>query len=80
MKRFMLLPNSDRALRERLAEPRLEWFIGVLYRPDTERWSHYGEAALPDPFDGYVWLDETNAAEPAGHEPHGNFPVRKLNE
>jgi erythromycin esterase-like protein len=80
MKRFMLLPNSDRALRERLAEPRRERFIGVLYRPGTNRWSHYGEAALPDQFDGYVWFDETNAAEPAGHEPHGNFPVRKLNE
>jgi protein-L-isoaspartate(D-aspartate) O-methyltransferase len=74
MKRFMLLPNSDRALRERLAEPRLERFIGVIYRPDTERWSHYSEAVLPEQFDGYVWFDETNALEPAGHEPHAGVP------
>jgi protein-L-isoaspartate(D-aspartate) O-methyltransferase len=74
MKRFMLLPNSDRALRERLAEPRLERFIGVIYRPDTERWSHYSEAVLPRQFDGYVWFDETSALEPAGHEPHAGVP------
>jgi erythromycin esterase-like protein len=66
MKRFMLLPNSDRALRERLAEPRRERFIGVLYRPGTDRWSHYGEAALPDQFDGYVcWTKRTRRSPPA---------------
>jgi protein-L-isoaspartate(D-aspartate) O-methyltransferase len=74
MKRFLLLPNSDRALRERLVEPRLERFIGVIYRPDTERWSLYSEAVLPRQFDGYVWFDETSALEPAGHEPHAGVP------
>ena len=74
IERFIVLPNSDRALRERLAEPRLERFIGVIYRPDTERWSHYSEAVLPEQFDGYVWFDETSALEPAGHEPHSGVP------
>ncbi|MGN6500093.1 MAG: protein-L-isoaspartate(D-aspartate) O-methyltransferase [Tsuneonella sp.] len=74
MKRFILLPNSDEALRNRLAQPRLERFIGVIYRPETERWSHYSEAVLPDQFDGYVWFDETHALEPAGHEPHSGIP------
>ena len=50
-----------RALRDALQEPRLERFIGVIYRPDTERWSHYSEAILHSQFDGYVWFDETEA-------------------
>jgi erythromycin esterase-like protein len=47
-----------------LMEPRLERFIGVIYRPDTERWSHYSEAILPRQFDGWVWFDETHAVTP----------------
>ena len=53
-----------RDLREALAEPRLERFIGVIYRPETERWSHYSEAILPKQFDAYVWFDETEAVTP----------------
>lgn len=51
------------ALRERLTEPRLERFIGVIYRPDTERWSHYSTAILPRQFDAWVWFDRTSAVE-----------------
>ncbi len=47
-----------------LAEPRLERFIGVIYRPETERWSHYSEAILPRQFDAWVWFDETRAVTP----------------
>jgi erythromycin esterase-like protein len=53
-----------RDLREELSEPRLERFIGVIYRPETERWSHYSEAILPKQFDAYVWFDETSAVTP----------------
>jgi erythromycin esterase-like protein len=53
-----------RDLREALSEPRLERFIGVIYRPETERWSHYSEAILPRQFDAYVWFDETRAVTP----------------
>jgi protein-L-isoaspartate(D-aspartate) O-methyltransferase len=52
------------ALRHRLLEPRLERFIGVIYRPDTERWSHYSACSLPQQFDAYVWFDETTAVTP----------------
>jgi len=45
-------------------EPRLERFIGVIYRPQTERWSHYAEATLPQQFDAWVWFDETGAVTP----------------
>jgi erythromycin esterase-like protein len=54
----------DRETMEALMEPRLERFIGVIYRPDTERWSHYSEAILPRQFDGWVWFDETHAVTP----------------
>ena len=72
--RFLLQPGVDEALRRRLAQPLLERFIGVIYRPETERWSHYSEAVLPAQFDGYVWFDQTTALEPAGHEPHEGLP------
>ncbi|WP_374473012.1 erythromycin esterase family protein [Phenylobacterium sp.] len=52
------------ALRERLMAPRLERFIGVIYRPETERWSHYVECVLPEQFDAFVWFDETTAVTP----------------
>jgi len=48
-------------LRERFADSRLERFIGVVYRPDTERWSHYADAELSRQFDAWVWFDETHA-------------------
>jgi erythromycin esterase-like protein len=54
--------NRDAA--EALSEPRLERFIGVIYRPETERWSHYSQCVLPDQFDAWVWFDETKAVTP----------------
>lgn len=36
----------------------------AIYRPDTERWSHYTQATLPRQFDGYVWFDQTHAVDP----------------
>jgi len=59
-----LLDLRDGEVREGLMEPRLERFIGVIYRPETERWSHYSEAILPKQFDGWVWFDETRAVTP----------------
>jgi erythromycin esterase-like protein len=56
--------ERDDRLASELMEPRLERFIGVIYRPETERWSHYSEAILPKQFDGYVWFDETSAVTP----------------
>ncbi|MGN6154233.1 MAG: erythromycin esterase family protein [Sphingomicrobium sp.] len=53
-----------REIRETLMEPRLQRFIGVIYRPDTERWSHYSNCILPRQYDGWVWFDETKAVTP----------------
>jgi erythromycin esterase-like protein len=47
-----------------LAEPRLERAIGVIYRPDTERQSHYFHATLPRQFDAVLHYDRTRAVEP----------------
>jgi erythromycin esterase-like protein len=52
------------ALIEPLMEARLERFIGVIYRPETERWSHYAQAVLPSQFDAWVWFEETTAVTP----------------
>jgi erythromycin esterase-like protein len=56
--------ERDERLARELMEPRLERFIGVIYRPETERWSHYSHAILPRQFDAYVWYDETEAVTP----------------
>jgi erythromycin esterase-like protein len=56
--------ERDGRLASELMEPRLERFIGVIYRPETERWSHYSEAILPRQFDAWVWFDETSAVTP----------------
>jgi erythromycin esterase-like protein len=51
-------------LRTALAQPRLERAIGVIYRPESERQSHYFEAVLPEQFDAFVWFAETRAITP----------------
>jgi erythromycin esterase-like protein len=42
----------------------LERAIGVIYRPETERESHYFDADLPWQFDGLLHYDRTRAVEP----------------
>jgi protein-L-isoaspartate(D-aspartate) O-methyltransferase len=66
--RFLLDLGRHQALRQRLLEPRLERFIGVIYRPDTELMSHYSDASLPQQFDAFVWFDETSAVTKLGQE------------
>ena len=70
-----LRPGTDVA--EVLADTRLERAIGVIYRPSSERASHYFQARLSQQFDAVVHLDETSAVEPlersAGWEP-GEVP------
>nr|WP_295373973.1 protein-L-isoaspartate(D-aspartate) O-methyltransferase [uncultured Sphingosinicella sp.] len=75
VERFLLdmRQGVNEAAVEALMEPRLERFIGVIYRPETERWSHYAQAVLPNQFDGWVWFDETSAVTPldGGEQPAG---------
>lgn len=48
-----------------LAEPRLQRFCGVAYRPEKELRSHCYQTSLPAQFDEYVWFDRTDALERA---------------
>lgn len=66
---FLLLLRDSEALAQALADPRLERAIGVVYRPETERLSHYFEARLQQQFDAVIHLDTTpggGAARPRG--------------
>ena len=54
-------PGAKPELVAALARGRLERFIGVIYRPQTERAAHYVEAELPAQFDAWVWFAETRA-------------------
>jgi hypothetical protein len=66
--RFLLEFSKDEALRRRLLEQRLARLIGVIYRPDTELFSHYASTSLPQQFDALVWFDETRAVTPLSPE------------
>ncbi|RZJ10224.1 MAG: erythromycin esterase family protein [Rubrivivax sp.] len=71
--RFLLDFTSPpgRALVERLAAPLLERYVGVIYRPETERWSHYADSILPRQYDAWLWFDQTHAVTPLDdHQPH----------
>jgi erythromycin esterase-like protein len=55
-------------------EPRLERAIGVIYRPETERLSHYFEAQLARQFDAWLWFEETSAVTPLAAEELAGVP------
>ena len=62
--RFLLALRDDPRLAQALREPCLERAIGVIYRPETERSSHYFHARLPEQFDAVLHCDATHALEP----------------
>ena len=57
------LREPDEAV-ELLREERLQRAIGVIYLPETERYSHYFMTRLPDQFDALIHLDVTRALQP----------------
>lgn len=76
--RFVLLM---REAPPELDAPRLQRAIGVIYRPRTERPSHYFHARVRRQFDALIHLDETRAVEPLDrgpqwdpHEPPETYP------
>ncbi len=62
--RFWLDLRKHSKIRALLRAPALERAIGVIYRPDTERASHYFTARLSDQFDAVLHFDHTRAVEP----------------
>jgi erythromycin esterase-like protein len=79
---FLLPLRGNARLVEALEKPRLERAIGVIYRPESERVSHYFEARIPQQFDAVIHLDDTSAVEPldwtagwAQGQPPETFPT-----
>jgi erythromycin esterase-like protein len=76
------LVTAESTVRDALRVPQLERAIGVIYRPQTERQSHYFEARLADEFDAVIHFDRTRALEPLDRtalwdrgEPPETFPT-----
>jgi erythromycin esterase-like protein len=67
--RFYLSLRKPGSIVTALNEPRLERAIGVIYRPETERQSHYFYARLADQFDALLHFDQTRAVEPLERTP-----------
>ena len=63
-KGFMLRFGAASGSADALCSARLERAIGVIYRPETERQSHYFGARVADQFDAVIHIDETRAVEP----------------
>ena len=52
------------------ASPLLERAIGVIYRPQTERQSHYFQARVTEQFDAIIHVDRSTALVPLEPSPH----------
>lgn len=62
------LDCSASEARAALGKPRIERAIGVIYRPETERVSHYFNCSITDQFDFVLHIHETRAVEPLERE------------
>jgi erythromycin esterase-like protein len=78
--RFLVLLRGP-GLPDELRAERLQRAIGVIYRPQTERQSHYFVAHLSEQFDAMIHIDETRAlralerAGAATAEPPETYPT-----
>jgi erythromycin esterase-like protein len=61
---FLLCPLGSSSSGRALREPRLQRAIGVIYRPESERASHWFAACVSQQFDALVHIDVTRAVEP----------------
>jgi erythromycin esterase-like protein len=61
---FLLMLDNLGEATAALHESRLERAIGVVYRPQTERASHYFDVRLADQLDAVIHVDRTRALEP----------------
>ena len=63
-KEFLISCAASSQAAQVLNVARLQRAIGVVYRPDTERQSHYFRARVAEQFDAVIHLDDTRAVEP----------------
>jgi erythromycin esterase-like protein len=83
-KNFILLFRSnnpdveiDQDMVKVVSKRRLHRYIGVIYRPDTERWSHYSESSLTKEFDAFIHIDISNAVIPLNPSPAWTKEAKK---
>ena len=62
--RFLLSLEDTARLPSGVRDERLQRAIGVIYRPETERMSHYFNARVAEQFDAILHIDETHALAP----------------
>lgn len=70
LERFMLPIRGREPVRHALPSLLLERAIGVIYRPETERVSHYFNADVAWQFDGVIHVDRTSAVKPLEYSAH----------
>lgn len=61
---FLLLMDSSHDYLADMNREMLQRAIGVVYRPETERLSHYFYARLMEQFNAVIHFDQTNALQP----------------
>jgi erythromycin esterase-like protein len=61
---YVPMRDDDRVSADALDDVRLGRAIGVIYRPETERQSHYFHVRPAEQFDAMIHIDNTRALEP----------------
>lgn len=70
MVQFLLPIRGHDNVAKALEQRRLERAIGVIYRPESERVSHYFHAAIARQFDAVIHIDRTSAVQPLEFSVH----------
>lgn len=66
---FLQMDGLGADLQKEMENTFLQRAIGVIYRPGTERISHYFETMPAQQFDDYIWFRKTHAVTPLPHIP-----------
>ena len=66
---FFLPLRDGSSAADAVRQARLERAIGVIYLPESERWSHYFHARIADQFDAVIHFDHTRALHPLERTP-----------
>jgi erythromycin esterase-like protein len=64
MSSFVLMLRDNPRITSACYLPRLQRAIGVVYKPHSERASHYFHTSLPRQFDAIIHIDQTSAVQP----------------
>lgn len=75
---FLLNLRNHKMLENYLHIPRLQRAIGVIYRPETERASHYYFTRLPYQFDSIIHFDRTTAIQPLSINPEWKMTLDEM--